>query len=474
MTYTRFARTIGMVALIVAILSGPAHAGLEDILYEKGQITKEEWLKAKADAEKAMGPIEKISEWQKKVSKLPILSDKFNIGLNVLQAQYLNNRADVAPGNSDNRFFIRRAELIAWGKVNDYFPRWHMLADFAALSNVTATTSTTTNNQILREAYVDIVPVLSLQPYLDRIRIGQYRIPVGIEGSTSSGWIDFINRTYITSFGTSTTSTTPLNNAVFGGTQGYISASGIDFIQERDVYMDFKSKPIEQLELDLGIMNGNGINGVGSTFDNNNKKDFFGRARVKPRKDMFFSLGTMQGHSTPLNSRIAGRGYGKYDRMIADFQIKPEIIPGLKLQGEFVWGHDAPITTTGAALNGNGTNLTTCAAIMEAGTACRGETRTVWYVYGSYLIQNGPLKDWELLARYEEFDPSKNTTQDMYHRTTIGINYHFANLPPKVKAMFQLNYEFRHHDGNGPNTTVTNFDEFGHNALLLQLHVRWF
>jgi len=453
---------ISLVGLVLSMLARPAAAALEDTLYEKGIITKEEWLKAKADAEKATGPVEKLSEWQKKVSSLPILSDKFNIGVNVLQVQYLANQADGTPGTSDNRFFIRRAELITWGKVNDYWPRWHMLFDFAANSNIgrssglnsISTSGTATdNNQIIREAYVDIVPSLSAQPYIDRFRIGQYRIPVGIEGSTSSGLIDFVNRNYITQ----------APGASAGGFTGTAAAgtlsSTIDFIQERDVYVDLKSKPLEQLELDLGIMNGNGINGPGTAFDNNSQKDFFGRARVKPRKDLFFSMGTIQGESTNLNSRNGGRGKGNYDRYIADFQWRPEFIPGFWLQGEYAWGHDAPPAASLA---------------LDAVTTGRGEVRRAWYVYGKYLIQSGPLKDFEVLARYEQFDPSSNVSQDMMDRTTVGINYYFANLPPRIQAKFMINYEFRHRDGFGPGTKVNKLDEFGNDALLIQLHVRWF
>jgi hypothetical protein len=458
----RLATVIAVVGLVLGVLAGPVHAALEDILYEKGTITKEEWLKAKADAEKAMGPVEKLSEWQKKVAALPILSDKFNIGVNVLQVQYLNNEADATPGTSDNRFFIRRAELITWGKVNDYWPRWHMLFDFAALSNIgrssglnsISTTGTATDNhQILREAYVDIVPSLTAQPYIDRFRIGQYRIPVGIEGSTSSGLIDFVNRNYITQApGASTGGFTGTAAAgTFGG-------GTIDFVRERDVYVNLMSKPLEQLELDLGIMNGNGINGPGTSFDNNSQKDFFGRARVKPRKDLFMSFSTIQGESTNLNSRNGGHGKGNYDRYIADFQWKPAALPGFWLQGEYAWGHDAP--PVNAADN------------FAAGA--RGELRKAWYVYAKYLIQSGPLKDWELLGRYEQFDPSTNVSQDKMERTTVGINYYFANLPPKIQAKFMINYEFRHRDGFGPGTSVNKFDEFGNDALLLQLHVRWF
>ena len=455
-----FATVVCVIGFGLIIQANIAQAGLEDILYEKGQITKEEWLKAKADQEKAAEPTDALGEWKKKVEKLAILSDKVNIGINALQMQYLNNDAPVAGvGNSDNRFFIRRAEFIVWGKVNEYVPKWQILPDFAANSNIgrssglnsnSVSGTGTDNNQILREAFVEVVPMLSLQPYLDKVVIGQYRIPVGIEGSTSSGLIDFINRNYLTQ--------TP---ATSGNTTGTAAAgtltSSIDFVQERDLYVNFKSKPIEQLELDLGIMNGNGINGVSSAIDNNSQKDFFGRARVKPRKDMFLSFSTIQGTSTNNNSRNGGRGRGNYDRYIADFQFTPDFLPGLWIQGEWAWGHDAaPAQVTD---------------LYAAGA--RGEVRSGWYVYGKYLFQDGPLKNLELLARYEQFDPSHNVSNDMLTRSTVGINYYFANMPPKIQSKLQLNYEFRHHQGNGPNTAVTAFDEFANNALLLQFQIRW-
>jgi len=56
----------------------------------------------------------------------------------------------------------------------------------------------------------------------------------------------------------------------------------------------------------------------------------------------------------------------------------------------------------------------------------------------------------------------------------VGINYYFANLPPRIQAKFMINYEFRHRDGFGPGTKVNKLDEFGNDALLIQLHVRWF
>ena len=53
MTHTRFVATVAMVGLAVALMVGSAWADVEDVLLEKGVITKEDWLKIKAEKEKA-------------------------------------------------------------------------------------------------------------------------------------------------------------------------------------------------------------------------------------------------------------------------------------------------------------------------------------------------------------------------------------------------------------------------------------
>src|SRR3989441_9601043 len=52
MTYTRITTIIGMVGLAIALTAGSARAAVEDVLLEKGTITKEDWLKIKAEKEK--------------------------------------------------------------------------------------------------------------------------------------------------------------------------------------------------------------------------------------------------------------------------------------------------------------------------------------------------------------------------------------------------------------------------------------
>ena len=48
----RLATVACVIGLGLIVQANMAQAALEDILYEKGQITKEEWLKTKADQER--------------------------------------------------------------------------------------------------------------------------------------------------------------------------------------------------------------------------------------------------------------------------------------------------------------------------------------------------------------------------------------------------------------------------------------
>ncbi|MDA2910427.1 putative porin [Nitrospiraceae bacterium AH_259_D15_M11_P09] len=56
---SRSAIVLALAALILCLVRTPAEAALEDILYESGRITKEEWLKAKADREQEEAEREK-------------------------------------------------------------------------------------------------------------------------------------------------------------------------------------------------------------------------------------------------------------------------------------------------------------------------------------------------------------------------------------------------------------------------------
>jgi len=56
MTYIRIITIMGIVGLAVALAVGSAQAAVEDVLLEKGTITKEDWLKIKAEKEREVAP----------------------------------------------------------------------------------------------------------------------------------------------------------------------------------------------------------------------------------------------------------------------------------------------------------------------------------------------------------------------------------------------------------------------------------
>ena len=72
MTRLWFATIVCVIGLGLIIQANNAHAKLEDILYEKGQITKEEWVKAKADAEREEAIIQQRATTEKWYEKLSI------------------------------------------------------------------------------------------------------------------------------------------------------------------------------------------------------------------------------------------------------------------------------------------------------------------------------------------------------------------------------------------------------------------
>jgi hypothetical protein len=107
------------------------------------------------------------------------------------------------------------------------------------------------------------------------------------------------------------------------------------------------------------------------------------------------------------------------------------------------------------------------------GSGAPGSQRRTWYVYGKYLITQGYLKNFEPIVWYEQFDPNTAVSNDLYTRWIVGFTYYFQNLPPKIQTKMQVNYEFRHHQGSGPGTSVPNTDAFAQNALLVLFQVRY-
>ncbi|MFO0768281.1 MAG: hypothetical protein U0231_16185 [Nitrospiraceae bacterium] len=121
-----------------------------------------------------------VEEWKTAVERLPLLSNKVNFGLNALQFLYTHQDAKTAEGRSQDNFSIRRSELLAYGKINEFIPKWHVLFEFQSINfdeqyprlcatHLAAIASAKaggvpTAATFFRESYIDFRPFPSLAP----------------------------------------------------------------------------------------------------------------------------------------------------------------------------------------------------------------------------------------------------------------------------------------------------------------------
>jgi hypothetical protein len=445
----------------------PGGTTVEDLLLQKGSITMDEWIQIRAEQEysgaESARRIDAIEDWKTRTELLPMLRDKVNFGLNALQFLYSHQDAHVPEGKSQDNFSIRRSEMLFWGRISDTLPRWHALMEFQSISfgreTPTGGSGAATGQPVaatfFRESYIDFRPFQSWAPYMNFIRMGVFRMPFGIFTETSGGLRDVISSPYLTSVGSGN-----------GNTTG--SAGAIDFLQERDLFVDVRGKLFNRLEYVAGIMNNNNYhaNATGA----NGPKSYYTRVRLFGTDVSWISMTTIQGESNNANTNINGRGKGTFDRYGLDFRYTSKIIPGLMVQGEWWQGHDGSNqTTVGRPANGACLDQTIC-----GGSGAAGAQRRTWYVLGKYLISEGFFQNWEPTIMYEQFDPNTSMSNDLYTRTIVGLTYYFENFPPKVQSKIQFNYEFRHHQGNGPGVPYdTTFDAFAQNAFLVQFQIRF-
>tara|TARA_B100001971_G_scaffold213787_2_gene248268 strand:- start:1214 stop:2656 length:1443 start_codon:yes stop_codon:yes gene_type:complete len=449
----------------------------EDIFHAKGLITENELQTLKdqqgtsAQEQEQEQAIEELKAWKTQVSKLPTFDrstpvnlPKLSFGLNSLQIRYRDSQRDTPEGVGTNDFNIQRAEFTLRGSLGDFGPiqvkKWHILANFTSQglrrpTSPTGEKADPTNTQLMREAFIDLAPTGSLKgmaPYVHTVRIGQWRIPFGISADTSAGLLDFIELPYLAGVGS--------------------GADAVEFIQERDQYLQFIGTPVRfgpdnYLEYNALIMNGNSVNGkFGGSFDNNSQKDFIGRIRYHPFKGFWVSASTMFGHSTAINNNVFGRGDGKYDRMGLDFRwtpgtdMKTSSSPiadhnGLWLQGEYITGHDAP-----GAVSRGATDVTGFASTA-------GAQRTTGYLYAKYKFEN----QWEPTVRYEWLDPN-NVANNTYTRLTLGVNYYLINQPGGIQSKIMMNYEIRNRDGlSGRDAAM---DTYNNDQAQMMLQLRWY
>ena len=163
-----------------------AQANVEDLLYEKGQITKEEWLKLKAEHEREEAIIAERSTVKRWFDKISIR------GYTQLRYSYLPGNKDIRLDDSDSSvgnntgFGFRRIRLVFSGDITDWMS-FYFQPDFAGA--VPGASPDANNFAQIRDMYTDIflpVPFLMFAEKELRIRAGQSKVPFGFENLQSS------------------------------------------------------------------------------------------------------------------------------------------------------------------------------------------------------------------------------------------------------------------------------------------------
>ncbi len=274
-------------------------------------------------------------------------ADLIKIGINNLQIQYSNDESEgIGSGVSDNTFSIRRAEIYAKGKLNAQVT-YYVESDLAVKDNP------------LRSAYIDFSPSPKFS-----LRLGQFRIPFGIEIQTASRHLPLINRMLITN---------PNNEQA--SSKGITSIpSGL--IQERDIGVRV-SDGVRPLSYAIAIVNGSGSN----TPDENNVKDLVGRLALSPIRRLTLGSSAYFGK----NSKDTRR-----ERVGSDVEFRP--LETFLARGELVTGRD-------------------------------GDTKLAGYYL---LVSYQCAPNIESALRHEGLDPDTHQPGDEIRRTTVGISYAFS------------------------------------------------
>jgi hypothetical protein len=272
---------------------------------------------------------------------------------------------------------------------------------------------------IVRDAFFDF---LVAEPYLF-LRMGQQRIPFGIEVQTPGGVLPFINRAYLD---LKVPHSPGAQNTAFGNAE---------FLQERDIGIQTRGYILDtpRLNYAVGIFNGSGIN----VNDTNDSKDLVGRMGFAPHPGFRLGFSGYKGNQSNIQDVTVSR-----DRVGGDIEVTPALIPRFRLMGEGASGQDGPFW------------------------------RGAWYISGFYELihQQTPVSPslW-LAVRYDELRDS-----DTYTRTTIGLTYYFldavnASTGYWQQMKFQVNYEVRNH----PDSTIAPPDIFAKDLLVAQITARY-
>ncbi len=275
--------------------------------------------------------------------------DLIQIGIAALQIQYANDASEgILSGTGSSTFFLRRAEVHAKGRLNQgiaYKVEYDLVPEKA----------------LLGDAYIDFIgdPRISL-------RLGQFRIPFGIEIQTSSKKLPFINRMLITNPNNEQESSKGITSVTSG------------LIQDRDIGMRVSGKGASA-SYAIAVVNGSGKN----TSDKNSAKEVIARLTARPFNGLTLGSSAYLGKEPTQNARR--------DRFGGDLEFQQG--DSLLVRAELVTGKAG-----GVKLDG-------------------------YYAFLAYRV----LPNVEPAIRHERIDPNTGVSGDEIRRTTVGVNYYVAD-----------------------------------------------
>jgi phosphate-selective porin OprO/OprP len=379
-----------------------AQAGhdLADILYEKGQLTKEEWLKAKADEEKAEEEQRKSRDQEFPVSlrykngfDLQSRDGKFEMLIqNRLQFRYSfpqegDSLAPADAGAADDKdvssFRVRRARIKVGG--HGFVPWLKYYLEYDWVSNT------------LLDYRVDIAKFK-----WGTLRVGQWKIDYNRERVDSSGTQQFVERSIVNSaFTLDRQIGARLGGHLFEGTYAYL------------VY-------------NIGIFTGTGINNA-----RNDDKKMLYMGRIQWNflgRDVPFTQSDPEYTPLPIGSIAFAGAHNRTDRIVfpgtrggtvvdGQFEVDQGVQEfafkwnGLSIQEEF---HFKEVTNTTTQ-----TRTTSFGAYAQVG-------------YFPHAVIDMVPKELEFAYRYAFVDPNDALRSDVLREHTVAANWFFAMHRNKV------------------------------------------
>ena len=336
--------------------------------------------------------------WRDGKTRMTIGSNFYLELSNRIQVRYTQELPDDAvklsgtaeAGDPKGSFRIRRAKLKFEGWFYKPWMQYEVQTNWPGLSSSNLA-------QYLEDANLNVDLSQGKKTFM--VKLGQYKVPFGLQELVSSGSQQLVDRSLV-------------SNAYFRGRDTGLTVWGV--------------LGSNKLEYRAGFFNGNGL-----TRSSNDNDKFQYNARVTFQPNGAVPLGTYSGahqSESDFETRALGKpiftvsaAFEQNDFANAASDLKTNIkstlytvdtmfkYQGFSATGAYVWGQREP---------------------QEANPEF--DTKG-WFVQAGYFLK--PEK-WEIAARYGQQDPSDLVDADKVTEIRGGINYFYARHAFKVQADF--------------------------------------